>query len=122
MLPSSPTKHIKHSQKESVYFREITQILREAALDDSQLGHATPTRIRLSADASICTVFMFTPEGEERFKEILGALILYKPSMRKALAHRIAARHTPDLIFKFDDHYEKQERLEQLFEKIKHES
>ena len=122
MLLTSPTKHIKHSQRESVYFKEISQILRETALDDATVGLVTPTRLRLSADSSICTVFMYTPEGEARFKEILGTLILYKPSMRKALAQRVQARHTPELIFKFDDHYEKQERLEQLFEKIKHES
>lgn len=122
MLPSSPTKHIKHSQRESVYLKEIAQILREAALDEPKLGLATVTRLRLSADSGICTVFMYMPEGEEKFRELLGSLILYKPSMRKALAHRVAARHTPELIFKFDDHYEKQERIEQLFEKIKHES
>ena len=60
-------------------------------------------------------------ESKEEFKKIFNVLVLYKPSLRKALASKIQSRYTPELVFKYDEQFEKQMRLESLFEKIKHE-
>jgi ribosome-binding factor A len=115
----SSTKTIKQSKKESQFFREITQLLREVALDEPELGKLTISRVALSPDSGICTVFFYMPEGEQEFSKLLETLKLYRPSLRKALAHRINSRYTPELVFKFDTRFEKHQKLEELFEKIK---
>jgi len=91
------------------------------ALDDPRLRSITLNRIKLSPDKSLCSVYFYTPEGQEKFQEALEVLKLYKPSMRKAIAAKIEARYTPDLRFFYDDIYEKQERLDQILDKVKKE-
>ena len=77
------------------------------------------TRVKLADDGSICTIFFYTPGGLEAFKEKRNFLILYKPSLRKAIARAIPARYTPELVFRFDDTFEKQQRIEQILDTIK---
>jgi ribosome-binding factor A len=110
---------IKHSQRESQLFQEIAQLLRQAAVDDPRLGQAFINRVQLSPDGSICTVYFYTPGGQEHFKTVLETLKLYKNSLRKALAERLNRRYTPELVFKFDTRFEKQQKLEALLDKIK---
>ncbi len=88
-------------------------------MDDTRLQGLTINRVQLSPDKGMCSVYFYTPLGEEHFKDMLRILILYKPSLRKALASRIQARYTPDLTFKFDTQFEKVQRVEELLEKVK---
>lgn len=110
---------IKKSQKESLLFRAIAQLFTQTMLDDKKLQGLFINRVKLSDDKSVCTVYFYTTGGLEDFREKLQTLILYKPSMRHALAKTIKSRYTPELIFKFDDQFEKQQRIEGLLEKVK---
>src|SRR6476659_8209315 len=94
--------NVKNAQKESLLFREIAQLFMRAAQDDSRLNDIMVHRVQLSPDKGVCTVYFYTSQGEEQFKKLLDVLVLYKPSLRKALATRIRSRYTPELIFKFD--------------------
>ncbi|MEX0939813.1 MAG: ribosome-binding factor A [Candidatus Babeliales bacterium] len=114
-------KDRKRAQKERLLFREISQLFLHLTLDDARLREITLSRLSLSPDKSMCTIYFYTPQGESYFKDVLEILKLYKPSLRKAIAEKIDARYTPELRFTFDSHYEKQERFEQLMEKIKDE-
>lgn len=116
---TSSVSAIKKAQKESLLFREISQLFMQTALDDSRLSSVCISRVKLSPDKGVCTVYFYTPEGETRFSELLNVLILYKPSLRSAIASRIRSRYTPELIFKFDKNFEKQCRIEELLEHIK---
>lgn len=118
-MTNSHVSDIKRAQKERLLFRELSKLLLEIKHEDSRLHDISLNRVMLSADKSLCTAYFYTPQGETAFKEALEILKLYKPSMRKAIAANIKARYTPDLRFAFDEHYEKQERFEQLMEKIK---
>ena len=120
-MPHSRVHDIKISQKERLLFREITNAFWQLTLDDSRLRGIIVTRIKLSADRGLCTIYCYMPEGLEVFREKLEIIKLYKPSMRKALSDTIEARHTPELRFIFDDTYQKQEEFEQLMENIKKE-
>lgn len=122
MSSSAPTRAIKQSQRETQLLREISQLLLETALDDSRLTGVFINRVKLSPDSGICTVYFYSRNGEEHFNQVLDILKLYRPSLRKALAERINRRYTPDLIFKYDTQFDKQQKLEELFEKIKDES
>lgn len=114
-----PVQDIKRAQKESLLLREISKLFLQLALDDKVLEGLSISRVKLSPDRSVCTVFFYIPSGPEGFQEKLPRLILYKPSLRRALSQRLALRHTPDLKFKYDKHVEKQHQIEQLLDKIK---
>jgi ribosome-binding factor A len=110
---------IKRAQKESLLLQELSKLLHELSLDDHRLQGLFVNRVKLSPDKSICTVFFYTAEGRDVFGEKLGSLILYKPSIRKAIAHIIPSRFVPEFVFKFDDQFEKQKHIDELLDKIK---
>jgi ribosome-binding factor A len=110
---------IKRSQKESLLFRSISELFRETTLEDKNLASLMVSRVKLSDDKGVCIIFFYTSGGLEEFKQKLKILLLYKGSLRRALAQSIASRYTPELVFKFDDQYEKQQRIENLLEQVK---
>ena len=112
-------QEIKKAQKESLLLRELSKLFLQLMLDDKELEGLTISKVKLSADKSICTVFFYTQAGPEDFEKRLVRLKLYKPSLRKALSQTLTLRHTPDLIFKYDKQIEKQHKIEKLLEKIK---
>lgn len=114
-----PADLIKQARREAQFRRAISQLIAAQAADDASLRELFVNRVSLSADRSICTVFFFTDAGKERFDELLPNLILYKPSLRAALAREIPGRYAPDLVFRFDDRFEKHQALEALLEKVK---
>ncbi len=121
MILVAPKKvsDIKRAQKERLLFREISQLFQHATLEDARLRDFWISRVSLSADKSICYVFFVTQKGIEYFNEMLGILKLYKPSLRKAIADAIASRYTPEIVFKYDDQYEKVEKINQLIDRVK---
>lgn len=112
---------IKKAQKEALLLKELSQLFLQIALDDSRLSGTFITHVELSPNKSVCTVYFYIPGGLAAFDPIRSALVLYKPSMRKALAQRVPSRHVPDIVFKYDDKFEKQMKLENLFNEIKSE-
>ena len=113
------TREIKRAQKESLIFKELSQLLLQLSMDEPALGQLYINRVKLSPDKSSCTIYFYSPLGEEDFRKKLGILILYKPSLRTALAKTLASRYTPELIFAFDKQFEKQQRIEALIDKVK---
>lgn len=109
---------IRRARKEALYFREISQLVLQITLDDPELNGVHISSVRLSPDKSVCNVLFSCEEGPEEFRKRLSNLILYKPSLRKALSQRIPSRYTPNLVFKYDAQMEKQRRLETLFDKL----
>lgn len=122
MTTLSSVGHIKHSKKESLFLKEIMVIFRELSLDDPRMTDLFVSRVGLSADCGMCTVFFYTPRGEEYFKLRSEMLKGYAPGIRKVLSQRIKVRHTPEIFFKFDDRFEKEQRIENILEKIKTEN
>lgn len=120
-MSESRLSDIKKSQKESLLLREISTIFFQASLDDKNLQDAYISRVSLSDDKSVCYIFFYCPAGEDFFKEKLKILKLYKPSLRKAIAKTIKGRYVPELIFRYDNEFEKQRKIEDLLDKIKEE-
>ena len=69
--------------------------------DEKRIAGLVPTRLTLSDDKGLCTMY-FTCE-DDAFLKKLETLKLYKPSIRKQLSSNIKGRYTPDILFKFDD-------------------
>ncbi len=110
---------VKRAQKESLIQHLLASFLLQAMLDDKRLQGLSITRVKLSPDKSVCTVFFHVYDGEPGFKEKLKTLVLYKPSMRKAVADSVQSRYVPELIFKYDTSFDKQQRIDEILLKIK---
>lgn len=110
---------VKKSQKESQIFKLVAQLFTQITLDDSRLQGIMVNRVKLSDDKGVAMVFFYSPGGMQEFQEKLPFIILYKASLRRALAKSIHSRYTPELVFKFDEQFEKQQKIENLLEKIK---
>ena len=118
-MHSPEFRSVKHSQKEALYLREISNLIFQLSLDEPSLQGMAINRIQLSPNKGMCIVFFYDAAGEEAFREKLGKLILYKPSLRAALAKAINSRYVPEIMFKFDTLFEKQQRIEALIEQAK---
>ena len=112
-------KEIKRARKESLLLREISNFFLRIAQEEPKLQDLYIVRVRLSTDYGICSVFFHTAEGKAAFQEKLRLLILYKPSLRSAIAKSIKGRYTPNLIFKYDEDFDKQKKVDDLIEKLK---
>ena len=110
---------VKKAQKESLFYQELSKLFMSVAVDDEKLHGLSLTRVKLSDDGGICLAFFYCEGGLAEFEEKRKWLVLYKPSLRKALARQIPGRYTPDLVFKFDDQFEKVQRIESLLDTIK---
>jgi ribosome-binding factor A len=113
------TRSYKQAQKESQYLREVSELFRQAAMDHADLKDMYPNRVSLSADVGICTVYFYSPLGKAYFESKLKSLVLFKPSLRNAIAKKISQRRVPDFRFIWDETAEKQQRIEEIFHKIK---
>ncbi|OGB84133.1 hypothetical protein A3F66_03000 [candidate division TM6 bacterium RIFCSPHIGHO2_12_FULL_32_22] len=117
----SRIRGIKRSQKESSIFKIVSKLYLEVSLENNLLAGLIPTRAELSSDKSNCEILFYDPEGIEAFEKKLDTLKLYKPSIRHALAKSMDARYVPNLIFKFDEQFEKAQRINELLDKVKKE-
>jgi ribosome-binding factor A len=114
-------RDIKKAQKESVLLREIASLFVHIMFDDPRLQGLFINRVQLSPDGGLCHIFFYTNGGKTDFTEKLEFLKLYKPSLRKAIAHKLQARYTPNLIFEFDEQFEKEQKMNDLMDKLKEE-
>lgn len=87
-------------------------------LDHPEFVDLYPTKIDTAPDGSVLYVFFASHGDKADVHALLGDLILFKPSMRKALSQQIRSRYCPQLIFKYDETFEKVQRIEQLLENI----
>lgn len=112
---------IKRAQKESLLLRHISSFFLQIVLDEKELVGFAINRVKLSPDKGTCTVLFIAPGGIEEFEQKRDLLILYKPSLRSAISKVIHGRYTPDLIFKYDEAFEKQRRVNEIIDKLKDE-
>lgn len=118
MNPSN-ISNIKRSQKESLLLKELSKMLHELMLDDKELSGLFINRVELSKNKGACIVYFYDPQGPETFESKKHRLILYKPSLRKAIASTLDSRYTPELVFAYDTQFEKQQRIETILDKVK---
>lgn len=119
MLTQSRVSDIKRGQRESFLFREFSKLFMEIARENAELRDIHMNRVDTSAEKGKCFVMFYTTKGKEHFQEKLKTLILYKPSMRKAMAQLRQSRFTPDIEFAYDAQFEKQMRIELLLDHVK---
>lgn len=120
-MTSSRVREIKHAQKESNFFHHIAQFILQIKQDEPSLSDLSFTRVELSPDGGLCTLFFSAPGGLQAYEKMRTTLVLYKPSLRSALAQSIPGRYIPSLRFAYDKRSEKQRRIDELLDRIKRE-
>ena len=118
---SKSLRETRRAQKESLFRKELSKIFLDIKLNDPTFEGIFINKVKLSPDKSVVNVFFYTAQGFGYFKKKLPFLILYKPSIRKALSQIISSRYTPNIVFKYDKSFEKQCEIETLLDKIKEE-
>lgn len=90
----------------------------EVKLQDSNKGFITVTRVKMSPDLRIASIY-YTVMGEadqkEKTKEVLNRS---KAFLKNELRPYITSRWMPDLRFFYDDSLEYADRINQLLKKI----
>jgi ribosome-binding factor A len=118
---SKQQQDIKKAQRESYFFKEISNLLLQITIDEPRLHGLYVNKVTLSPDRGICTVLFLATNGRAEFEEKLPTLILYKPSLRTALAKTSHGRYVPNLIFRYDEDQEKVDKINRLLDKLKDE-
>ncbi len=120
-MTSQRFRQVKHAQKESFFLKEIADLFLRISLDEKRLYGLYVSRVKLSPDRGKCTAFFHSPEGKSDFDEKLPILILYKPSIRSAIAKSLQSRYTPKLMFAYDSALDKQQQVNDLIDQLKKE-
>ncbi|MCF6093189.1 30S ribosome-binding factor RbfA [Microaerobacter geothermalis] len=97
--------------------KELSQII-QRELKDPRIGFLTVTGVEVSGDLQLAKVFISVLGSEEQKVNTLIALSKAKGFIRSEMGKRIRLRHTPDLIFKFDESIEYGNRIESLLQQI----
>ncbi|KKP29294.1 MAG: Ribosome-binding factor A [candidate division TM6 bacterium GW2011_GWF2_30_66] len=109
----------KRAKRESLIKKELSKLFLDIKQTDRNLDDIYITNVELSSNKSSAHVLFFSEKGEEFFNEKLNFIILYKPSVRKALSQILNSKYTPNIIFQYDKTLEKQAKIEALLDKVK---
>lgn len=99
---------------------EISMIIAQD-VRDPRVGLTTITRVEVSPDLRHARVFVSIFGSQEEKIRTLQALAAATPFIRKQVGARIRLRHTPELLFSYDDAVEYGDRMAQLIDEIKKE-
>ncbi len=120
-MSRSRVSEIKHAQKESNLHHKISQFFLQIKQDDPNLENLSISRVALSPDKGTCTVFFYCSGGLKEYEASRPTLVLYKHSLRKALAESIPGRYTPNIKFMYDQQQEKRRRVDEILANLKKE-
>ncbi len=105
-----------HRVGESI-LKEISEILGRG-LKDPRVGFVTLTSVDVTADLSIAKVYYTVIGDDKSRKETATGLEKATPYIRRQLAQRMRMRHTPELIFKYDQSIEYGNHIDSLLKDI----
>jgi ribosome-binding factor A len=114
-------KQYKRSDRlQEQMLRDISQLL-DGRLKDVAGGLLTFTRVRLSADLRMATIYYSFLGADEHRARIEAYLAKEKGRIRSKVGKGLSIRYIPEIQFKFDPSIEDSIRMQQLFEQIRHE-
>jgi ribosome-binding factor A len=119
-MSHKPASDIKKERRKSLFFREMTQLIRELAEKESAIADIFVSQVDISPNSGVCYIYFSTYKepGEEVFTVALDTLKLYKPSLRSTFAKRVQTRYAPELVFLYDKAKEKERRINDLLNKV----
>jgi len=118
-MSNKNTSSIRHAQRTALLLQKLSAFYLEITRDNEALRDMYISRVKLSPDGGLCTVFFHSNEGPEAFERLRPELVLYKTSLRAALAKSIHSRYTPKLLFVYDAEFDKHRQVDDLIEELK---
>ena len=99
-------------------FKEVLGDLLQLQVKDPRVGFVTITAVRVTPDLSKAHVY-YTVLGEEDAREATRrGLESAAPFLRSEVGRRVRLRILPELVFHYDDTYERGLRVDTLIEEI----
>ena len=96
----------------------LSEIIR-LRIRDPHLGYVTVTGVRVTKDLKFATVFVSVMGASSEKEETLAALKRATSFLRRELSARVRLRHTPELVFAYDDTMEKGARSDKILEDLR---
>jgi ribosome-binding factor A len=98
---------------------ELSQLI-QREIKDPRLGDSliSVTEVVVAPDLRHATVFISQLGGSSDHNEVLTALQHASRFLHNELMHRLALRHVPDLIFKYDISLERGARIAALINQV----
>ncbi len=97
--------------------RAVSEIL-EFKVTDPRKGFITVTKVKMSPDLRLASVYYTVMGGDEQKEKTALALKNSKSFIKNELKPAVASRWLPDLRFFYDDTLENALRIEMLLKKI----
>jgi len=97
--------------------KELSHVLQHE-MKDPRIGFVTVTAVEMSGDLQQAKVFISVLGNEEQKDQTLLGLEKAKGFLRTEIRRRVQLRHTPELIFKFDESIEHGQYLSKLLEEV----
>jgi ribosome-binding factor A len=98
---------------------EVAQMI-ASELKDPRIGFVTVTRVSLGPDLRLARVFVGVLGTDKQRAASLAGLKQASGFMRRALGQRLRLRHTPELLFQYDEGLEASDRVARLLDEIHH--
>jgi len=96
---------------------EVAQMI-TGELKDPRIGFVTVTRVDLGPDLRQARVYVGVLGTEKQREKSLSGLKQASGFMRRALGQRLRLRHTPELVFQYDEGLEASDRVARLLDEI----
>ena len=97
--------------------KELGQMLQQE-LKDPRIGFVTVTGVDVTNDLSQAKVYLSVLGSEEEKENTLKAIAGASGYIRSEIGRRIRLRHTPELVFKFDESIDYGSRIERLLQQL----
>ncbi len=107
----------KKERMEKIMERELGNILLSDVKDD-RLKFVTITKVDLTNDLSIATVYFSVLGSETQIEATIHTLQEAKGFIRSVLSKRIEVKKTPELRFKYDESFAQGNKIEEILKNI----
>jgi ribosome-binding factor A len=108
---------IRKKRLESLFKREISMILMRE-IKDPRIHFVTVTNVSMTNDYKIAHIYVSIMGDEKEKEKNLEGLKNATGFIRKLLGESIKIRYNPELIFKIDDSFEKQDKIFKILKEI----
>jgi ribosome-binding factor A len=108
----------KRERMEKILEREISSII-FSDIKNEKIKFVTITKVSLTNDLSIATVFYTVYGRQDQVDASIEALNEAKGFIRTVLSKKLEVKKVPDLKFKYDESFEQGNKIEEILRNLK---
>lgn len=108
----------KRSDKVAEAIQKIVSELLVKGLKDPRIGFVTITGVKVTDDLAHATIFFSVMGTNDERKASESGLSSSRGFVRKEIGRTLSLRHTPEVVFRYDDSIEYGNHIETLLKEI----